>query len=89
MGKKADWTFCRLRRETRLRLEQFCGRLEMAYEMGKLELPQRHNVKVTVDDAVNFLLQRDEDHIARGKKAREKQKRARHQATTSEATVDE
>jgi len=83
------WSNVRLKRETHKRLVGFIESLRRAREQGKIDTPQRHNVDVTLDDAIGILLDREERKKERSVQSKVRAKQAKATAAAASETPEE
>lgn len=83
-----DWTSIRVRRSTILKLRAVVASLERAHNNGQYEPAYRHDVLVTIDDAINVLIDRDSHKRERARKSRERSRRADSQDNAPESNVE-
>ena len=74
-----DWTYLRVSRRTRLRLQLVINSLAAAHEQGKYDALHRHTVLITVDQALNVLIDRDRRKRQRVAESRKRKRQAKVQ----------
>jgi hypothetical protein len=67
---KTPWKMVRIRESTHARLCQVIASLRRAADQGQYEARNRHLVDITLDDAINVLIDRDNAKRERAKKSR-------------------